>query len=327
MNSDDLYNAFDKIDDTFAAQSEAARSGSDPGAGDNAAKQSGNRRSSQRSRVFPVLSLFLLLAIGLAVGLLISAKSKKNPAAPVSTVLPGDRPSVGNEIRLIRYHWAGYGVSTKTIQAGELADQIIEALKAATETGEKEPWISDAAVNESYGYLPVERGTMWIEVDDMIYRLKPDLSGICRVDSHLGGGKVLTMSEQLRYLINAAWYCYPNDYYTGTYKNATGELTLEHFYTAETSVAVSVGQLEVSKKWDQYSAVTLELLSSVDQTATVTLNCFQSDDNLGAGDHKELTLTAGEAQTVKLSFKGWPNYAYWISITVDNTRIEIKIEP
>ena len=44
MNSDDLYNAFENIDDTFAAQSEAARSGSGLGAGDNAAKQNGNRR-------------------------------------------------------------------------------------------------------------------------------------------------------------------------------------------------------------------------------------------------------------------------------------------
>ena len=78
MNSDDLYNAFDKIDDTFAAQSEAARSGSGLGAGDNAAKQNGNRRGGQRSRVFPVLSLVLLLAVGLAVGLLISAKGKKS---------------------------------------------------------------------------------------------------------------------------------------------------------------------------------------------------------------------------------------------------------
>ena len=47
MNSDDLYNAFENIDDTFAAQSEAARSGSGLGAGNNAAKQNGNRRSGQ----------------------------------------------------------------------------------------------------------------------------------------------------------------------------------------------------------------------------------------------------------------------------------------
>ncbi|MBP5730571.1 MAG: hypothetical protein J6X19_05140 [Clostridia bacterium] len=78
MNSDDLHNAFENIDDTFAAQSEAARSGFGLGAGDNAAKQNGNRRGGQRSRVFPVLSLVLLLAVGLAVGLLISAKGKKS---------------------------------------------------------------------------------------------------------------------------------------------------------------------------------------------------------------------------------------------------------
>jgi hypothetical protein len=90
MNSDDIYNAFDKIDDTFAAQSEAARSGSDPGAGNNAAKQSGNRRSGQRSRVFPVLSLALLLAVGLAVGLLISAKGKKSRSG--NTMLNNNTP-------------------------------------------------------------------------------------------------------------------------------------------------------------------------------------------------------------------------------------------
>ena len=90
MNSDDLYNAFENIDDTFAAQSEAARSGSGLGAGDNAAKQSGNRRGGQRSRVFPVLSLVLLMAIGLAIGLLISAKGKKSRSG--NTMLNNNTP-------------------------------------------------------------------------------------------------------------------------------------------------------------------------------------------------------------------------------------------
>ena len=69
------------------------------------------------------------------------------------------------------------------------------------------------------------------------------------------------------------------------------------------------------------------MISTIDQTISVRLNCSQSDDNLAEGDAKDVTLKAGKAETVELSFGGWKDFNYWIDISVDNTRINLRIEP
>ena len=230
------------------------------------------------------------------------------------------------KIRLMQYSWDGYGISTKSISTCELAYSIIDALEAASETGKTVDFISNEIVDESAGKLPITPGTQWIEVGDKLYRIDPQFKTLCRMESHLGNGVELTMSEELQTLLRNAWYYHPFDYYSGTYQRKTNKLELHHRYTALSAVQVSIQTVCVEKSYDPNNTITLQLKSPVDQTVRVTLDCYQSDDNLASGDWKEITLKANQTETVELTFSGW-EYNYWIDLKVDNTLISLKIEP
>ena len=79
--------------------------------------------------------------------------------------------------------------------------------------------------------------------------------------------------------------------------------------------------------YDPANKIILELTSTVDQSVYISLFCSQSGDNLAEGDAKDLTLQAGKPETVELTFGGWKDFNYWIDIKVDNTRINLRIEP
>lgn len=231
-----------------------------------------------------------------------------------------------HEIKFLQYAWDRYGISTKTISTCDLAYSIIDALESATETGETVDAISDEAVNDSVGELPVEPGTKWLEVGDQIYRIDPEMKTLCRVESHLGKGNLLTMSEELHNLLRNAWYYHPYDYYSGTYHNETNELEFHHRYTATSAVQVSIQTIHVEKTLEPSNTITLKLKSPTDQTLRITLDCYQSGDNRARGEWKDITLKANQTEIVELTFGGW-TYNYWIDIHADNTLISLKIEP
>lgn len=231
------------------------------------------------------------------------------------------------EVELFQYTWDGWGISTKKVGACDVAYNIIDALKAMKETGETVPKISNDVFEIGGGQYPVERGTMWIESAGKIYRLTPDLSQICFVETHFGEGKVLEITDEFKTNVNNAWHYAPYDYYKGTYNKGDYTVDLESIFKSGSTVQLSVKKIQIESGYDPKNTITVELISSVDQEVNIKLNCQQSDDNLAAGDYRTVQLKKGEPTTVDLTFGGWPNFTYWVYIEADFTKAEITINP
>ena len=242
-----------------------------------------------------------------------------------------DRIPSGYEtgIKLMRAYWDGYGIETKTISTCELAFSILDAL-SLTGTGEIADKISDDMIDEYTGYLPegVKPGTLWIDNGSSLYRLSPDLSQIVSVKTHLGEGYVLNMTDELKSLLNIAWYYYPYNTYAGSYDNASGNLDMSHTYAADSTIEIKIKNLYVEKKIDaRNNSVTVEVTSSIDQTVEVYVSSYQSDDNLGSADAKTITLKANEIKEITFEFYGWYSYPYNLDIVAGNTRVTLTIIP
>ena len=231
------------------------------------------------------------------------------------------------EVELFQYTWDGWGISTKTVGACDVAYNIIDALKAMKETGETVPKISDEVFEIGGGQYAAERGTMWIESGNKIYRLTPDLSQICLVETHFGEGKVLEITDAFKTNVNNAWHYAPYDYYKGTYNKGDYTVDLESVFKSDSTVQLSIKKIQIESGYDPNNTITVELISSVDQEVNIKLHCQQSDDNLAAGDYKTVQLKKGEPTTVDLTFGGWPNFTYWVYIEADYTKAEITINP
>lgn len=231
------------------------------------------------------------------------------------------------EIKLLQYTWDGWGISQKTVGACDVVYNIIDALKAMKETGETVPKISDEVFEIFGGPYAAERGTMWIESGNKIYRLTPDLSQICLVETHFGEGKVLEITDAFKTNVNNAWHYVPYDYYKGTYNKGDYTVDLESVFKSGSTVQLSIKKIQIESGYDPTNTITVELISSVDQEVNIKLHCQQSDDNLAAGDYKTLQLKKGEPTTVDLTFGGWSNFTYWVYIEADLTKAEITINP
>ena len=168
---------------------------------------------------------------------------------------------------------------------------------------------------------------MWIESGNKIYRLTPDLSQICLVETHFGEGKVLEMTDAFKTNVNNAWHYAPYDYYKGTYNKGDYTVDLESVFKSGSTVQLSIKKIQIESGYDPNNTITVELISSVDQELNIKLHCQQSDDNLAAGDYKTLQLKKGEPTTVDLTFGGWPDCTYWVYIEADLTKAEITINP
>jgi hypothetical protein len=184
---------------------------------------------------------------------------------------------------------------------------------------------------EEYGNSPpVDRGTSWVEIGSKIYRLDPGMTEISIVERHLGAGKKLDSDssiDRLGDLLRDAWYYYPYDYYSGTYDNSTGTISLERMYEAESGVEISVKDFDVKNERGAVNTVTVEVTAKKDIDLLLILSSQQSDDNIGLGDQKEFSIKKGKKKTFTLSFSGWDSYSYWIDIKADNTMVSITINP
>ena len=194
------------------------------------------------------------------------------------------------EVELFQYTWDGWGISTKTVGACNVAYNIIDALKAMKETGETVPKISDEVFEIGGGQYAAERGTMWIESGNKIYRLTPDLSQICLVETHFGEGKVLEITDAFKTNVNDTWHYAPYDYYKGTYNKGDYTVDLESVFKSGSTVQLSIKKIQIESGYDPNNTITVELISSVDQEVNIKLNCQQSDDNLAAGDYRTVQL-------------------------------------
>ena len=272
----------------------------------------------------------LLLAVLLSLAFLVSCFKEPDFYGEVSlAITKGNDLEYSEPINLVRYDWSGYGVSFNTIEPCALADEIVRIIESMAKTDEKSDEIADGTLEEYYNSPPVERGTSWVEIGSEIYRLDPEMTEIAIVESHLGAGKKLDSDSsigRLATLLHQAWYYHPYDYYSGSYDNATGKISIERMYEAESKVEINVKSFDVKKEHNSANTVTVEITAKEDAEVRLKLDSRQSDDNLGAGDLKELSMKKGEKKTVTLFFSGWQS-SYWIYIKADNTMLSVRIDP
>lgn len=255
-----------------------------------------------------------------------STTSTTAPATPNSNQ---DYKDPNAKITFLQYAWDGWGISVKYLGESEVTDRIITALDTMKETGETVKKISNdvISIGSVSKSLPVERGTMWMEIGDNIYRLTPDLSQLCLVETHFGKGKVLAITDEFKTDVNSAWNYAPYDYFIGAYHQGDETVELMNVFQAASTVKLSIKDIKVEREYHPQNTITVELLSTIDQEVTINLRCQQSDDNMALGSSKSVSLEKDTATTVELTFGGWPNTYYWIYIKVANTRAEIEIQP
>ena len=243
---------------------------------------------------------------------------------------PDNIPDSGYEagFKMLRYNWDGYGIGQKEIYTCDLGYAIIDCLSKLEETGDVMPKISEEVVNEFTGELPITRGTVWIECGSVgLFRLNPEMTEICKVQTHLGEGKVLQMTDTLKELLRQAWYYHPYDYWSGTYENGT--VSLQQIYKSYSAVeCVEIESIHIENEHhSENNKITLRIQAKESKTVSVRLESYQSDDNLGSFETKEIELLNGDETTVEFTFYGFYDYSYWVSITIDNTKINLTINP
>ena len=230
------------------------------------------------------------------------------------------------KVRIILYHQYGIDMvfDSKTIK-GAAANTLVALIEGLEENGKVEAKISDEKVDwdlDDTAYISAESGTMWIEIDDALYRTSWDFDTICRVEEALGEGVVLNLSEECAEEISDAWFFYPSDYWSGTYEN--GELRIGHVYAADTDVIAVVKKLEFGSK---EHTITLELESDSTQGVKIRWESYRGD-HIGTIASQDVSLVAGIKSTVTLTFVDLDYsspYSYSLDISVDNTRLDILI--
>jgi hypothetical protein len=160
--------------------------------------------------------------------------SSKNTTQPNNTANADGTPIVegtGNKIKMFRYTWSdfwgdGYIHGKSLYDDCAAFHRIVNALDTLKETGEvAEKILDDPTAEQKYfgetfrmgKPLSIDNRTMWIEMSGNIYRLSPNLSQICIVETHFGEGRMLEMTDELKSDLNAAWNYAPYNYYLGEY--------------------------------------------------------------------------------------------------------------
>ena len=228
---------------------------------------------------------------------------------------------------LLQYDWSGVGIGRKEIASCDLGYAIIDCLSKLQETGDIIPKISDDAINEFSTNLPISQGTLWIECGSIgMFRLTPGFTEICKVETHLGEGKVLQMTDTLAELLHQAWDYYPYDYWSGTYEN--GELTLKQVYKTDSAVEnVAIESLRIENTTNaKNNKIKLSIPANESKTVNASIFSFRSSDNFGSYDSKEIELISGKETTVEFIFTGFDS-TYYLTIMIDNTKIYLSIKP
>ena len=230
-------------------------------------------------------------------------------------------------LKMIRYNWDGYGVSKKEIFACDLGYAIIDRLSDLQKTGVVVPEFSYEDIDELAGYLPITPGSVWIDCGSVgLFRLNPDMTEICLVQTYFGEGLELQMTDNLYELLRRAWYYHPYDCWSGSYKNGT--VTLEHVYKTDSAIdTVEIESIYIENKIDsKNNQIKLKIQANESKLIKASLYSYQSDDNLGSNEAKEIELVKGEVTELEFEFYGFP-YSYSVTIYIDNTRITLSITP
>lgn len=281
--------------------------------------------------------------------------SSKNTTQPNNKTNADGTPIVegtGNKIKMFRYTWSDF-LGDGYIHGKSLYDdcaafyRIVNALENLEETGEvAEKILDDPAAEQKYfgepeymgtiswiqrsfrEPLPIDNRIMWIEMSGNIYRLSPNLSQICIVETHFGEGRMLEMTDELKADLNAAWNYAPYNYYLGEYSYSSDTLEMDHVFEANSTVKVNVKDIYLENVFhSENNKITVELISTVDQEVKVHVESWQSEDNLGSNETKTVTLKKNKPTVVEFEFFGFYDFGYRLSIKADNTKVEMSIWP
>lgn len=246
---------------------------------------------------------------------------------------PDSVPYPGFEagFKMLRYGWNGYGIdgiTAKEVFTCDLGYAIIDCLSKLEETGKTIPKISNETVDEHTGTLSasVTRGTLWIECGTVgLFRLDPEMNEICKVETHLGKGVELRMTDTLKELLTQAWDYFPNDYWSGKYENGT--ITLNQIYKSDSAVDyVRIDSIDIEDdKW-----TTIKIVLTIGAKDSMKTDCSLSCSNgcvIGYGDREEIEISAGKEIKVKLTTGGLGDMPHYVTIDIDNTKIRLTIEP
>ena len=236
----------------------------------------------------------------------------------------------GAGFTMLRYFYHHFpGVEEKVVRPCRWEAALVEHLSKLPETGETVPHISEGTVNKQSKELPVPRDTMWVECGDVgIFRINPDMTEICKVQTHLGEGKVLQMTDAVKTMLEQAWYYHPYDYWSGTYKNGT--VTLLQVHPADSAIdRVEIKDIHIESDvvgCSENNKITLSVRANESKSAYVNLDSYASHDNRGSRERKPIELVKGGETTVELEFVGF-GCPYWVDIVIGNTKITLRVNP
>lgn len=271
------------------------------------------------------IALGILLLIAVMSVIFLSQPHTKIIYEPDASDIPGYSASNRHAtVTVLYYQNRLYGAVHKEI-TGEVAQKLRFKIFSAASTGERAPKLADG----EFPSVPIDAvplGTVWLEIDDTLYRINEDRTQLCRVETHYGEGRILKPSEDLFELIDPVLTYWPSNCYSGIY--CDGTLTLTHEYKVEPTVDVTVTDLEVGEADEKYQhySITLRLYSK-------TYQMFQTSIESGGGDLfytvdvNYMELRPGWAKTVTMEFQCPKNDSVCgVTIGVANTRIDLRIE-
>lgn len=215
---------------------------------------------------------------------------------------------------------------SRDIENCDEAYALIDLLNNAKTTGEKVEKISDDVIDKrgSEDY-PVNFGTTWLEIGERIYRISHDDTQIWLVDTHLGGGVELEMSDDIKKAVSAAWNYNPYFRYEGTYHVSDESIELEVVQEKESPIRISIKSLEIQKFLTADSIIAIELVSSEDIETVVDIYCIDNEtDDSSSGTKLKVQLKKDEPKLVETYFRGFP-FSHDLHIIVDKTAVKLKV--
>ena len=73
--------------------------------------------------------------------------------------------------------------------------------------------------------------------------------------------------------------------------------------------------------------IVLSIKANESKMVNASLQSYQSNDNLGSFESKEINLINGKETTLEFEFFGFYDYTYWVTIKIDNTMIDLTVKP
>lgn len=116
------------------------------------------------------------------------------------------------------------------------------------------------------------------------------------------------------------------DCWEGEYKNGT--IDMKHVYSADTTITLHIKNIVMNDEHPEQSEIEVEIVSSIDQTATLVAISRQSKDNIGSMEYIDLELAKEVPNIVKIPFYNFSQIPYFLlTLEVDHTYVEIKMFP